>query len=70
MAYVKIFSGSLVDTQHMRQLIQQVGIEPVLKDTANTALMSGFGAVNPDFQELFVHQDEVDKALEVMQNKA
>lgn len=67
MAYVKIFSGSLVDTQHKMQLIQAAGIEPVLKDSSNSALMSGFGATVPDFQELFVHEDEVNKTLEILQ---
>lgn len=68
MAYVKIFSGSLVDTQHKMQLIQAAGIEPVLKDSSNVAMLSGFGAIAPDYQELFVHEDEVDKTLEILQS--
>lgn len=67
MSYTKIFSGSLVAVQHIKQSLQDGGIEPILKDTANAALTSGFGAVLPDFQELFVHQDEVEKANQIVQ---
>lgn len=67
MSYIKIFSGSLIETQHIRQSLQGVGIEPVLKDNASAAMNSGFGAVQPDFQELYVHQDEMEKASKIIQ---
>lgn len=66
MAYVKVFSGSLVDTQRVMQLLQKEGVEPVLKDKSNSAMLSGFGAITPDFQELFVHEQELDKTLKII----
>ncbi|NIJ44398.1 hypothetical protein FHR24_000837 [Wenyingzhuangia heitensis] len=58
MSYVKVFSGSLVEVEHIKQLLQEKGIEPVIKDNNHSASMAGFGAVMPNFQELFVHSDE------------
>lgn len=66
MSYTKIFSGSLIEVQHVKQSLQNVGIEPILKDTANAAMSAGFGAVLPDYQELFVHSDEVTKSKEII----
>lgn len=58
MGYVKVFSGSFVEVQRIKQLLQEEGIEPIVKDNSNSALMAGFGAVMPNFQELFVRSDE------------
>jgi len=66
MAYVKMFSGSLVEVQYVKQLLQDKGIEPVVKDRSSSALSAGFGALTPDFYELFVHSDEVDKTKNIM----
>lgn len=66
MSYIKVFSGSMVAVQHVKQLLQEKNIEPIVKDQTNSASMAGFGSVMPDFQELFVHSDEESKAKEVL----
>ncbi len=66
MAYVKVFTGSLVAMQHIKQLMQDKNIEPIVKDRSNSAAMAGFGAVHTDFIELFVHEEEVEKAMQII----
>lgn len=66
MAFIKVFSGSVVEVQHVRQLLQDQGIEPIVKDNTTSASVSGFGAVMPDFQELFVHSDQESKVKEII----
>ncbi|WP_010136171.1 putative signal transducing protein [Ochrovirga pacifica] len=66
MSYVKIFSGSIVDTLHRKQLLQEHGIEPILKDRTQSSLLAGFGDLTPDYRELYVHQDELMKANELL----
>ena len=66
MSYIKVFSGSLVEVQHVKQLLQSNNIEPIVKDQTTSATMAGFGSVMPDFQELFVHTDQVAKVKEIL----
>lgn len=66
MAYIKILIGSFVDVQHAKQLLQSHEIEPIVKDRVNSALIAGFGAIHSDNIELFVHEDEQKKALEII----
>lgn len=66
MSYIKVYSGSVVDTQHIMQLLQNNGIQPVLRDNSSTAMLSGFGAVMPNFQELYVHEDEFDQSKRII----
>lgn len=68
MSYVKVYSGSVVEVQHAKQLLQEKGVEPIVKDTANSAASAGFGVVMPNFQELFVHSDEEIIVLEILKS--
>ncbi|MDO6802678.1 DUF2007 domain-containing protein [Wenyingzhuangia sp. 1_MG-2023] len=66
MSYVKVFSGSIVEVQHIKQSLQAKGIEPVVRDTTSSAALAGFGALMPNFQELFVHSDEEATVVEIL----
>ncbi|MGY5351635.1 putative signal transducing protein [Wenyingzhuangia sp. IMCC45533] len=68
MGYTKVFSGSLVEVQHVKQVLQERGIEPIVKDHSNSAMMAGFGAVLPNYQELFVRDDETEAVLNFIKN--
>jgi len=68
MAYIKIFSGSIVEVLHAKQSLQAKGIVPVVKDNTQSASMAGFGAVMPNFQEVFVHSEEVEAAKNILLN--
>ena len=66
MSFIKVFSGSMVEVQHVKQLLQEENIEPIVKDQTNSASIAGFGSVMPDFQELFVHSDEELRVKEIL----
>lgn len=66
MGYSKVFSGSLVDVQRVRHILQEEGIEAIVKDSSNSAMMAGFGAVTPNFQELFVRDDEMQSVENII----
>ncbi len=68
MAYVKIFSGSVVEVLQVKHVLEAQKIVPVVKDRANSASLAGFGAVTTDFQEVYVHSDEETKALDLLKS--
>lgn len=68
MAYIKIYSGSVVNVQYVKQSLEVKGIHAIVKDSSSSAFSAGFGALSPDFQELFVHSDEVSKVKNIIGN--
>jgi hypothetical protein len=47
--------------------LNTLDINPVIKDQAESAILGGFGGtMAPDFQEIFVHKDEVEKASKII----
>ena len=68
MGYSKVFSGDVIRVQYIKHLLQEQGIEPVVKDTSTSALLAGFGDLSSDYQELFVHDDEKEKVLNIIKN--
>ena len=66
MSYTKIFSGGLVDTQRVRFLLESHGVYPIVKDATHSALLSGFGALQPNYLEVFVRKDQLSKAQQII----
>lgn len=65
--YIKVYTGSMVVVQLLIDKLQEIGISPIVKDEMESGRLAGFGASIPFQQELFVHQDELDKAVPVVQ---
>jgi len=66
MAYKKVYSGSFLEVQRVKQLLQSKLINPVVKDNSSSALLAGFGAIHPDYLEVFVRDDQVDLVLKLL----
>lgn len=66
--YIKVYTGSMVVVQLLIDKLQEIGISPIVKDEMESGRLAGFGASIPFQQELYVHQDEVDKAVPVVQS--
>ncbi|WP_242132941.1 putative signal transducing protein [Aestuariivivens marinum] len=65
--YTKIFTGSLVITQHIIQELEENGINAIVKDETESARLAGFGGgIVPGFQEIFVNNDELDEAMAIV----
>lgn len=65
--YVKIYTGSIVITKLIISRLEDIGISPVIKDETESGRLAGFGAAIPGSQELYVHTDELDKAVRIVE---
>ncbi len=64
--YKKIFSGNIFKTQQVTAKLQEIGIEAIVKDESESARLAGFAANDLAVKEIYVHQDEITKATEVL----
>ena len=64
-SFVHIYTGSSVVVIALKNALQAENIIPVIKDESESARMAGFGITN-DQQQVFVHQDELQKAEKVL----
>lgn len=66
--YIKIYTGSFIISQLIITRLQEIGISPVVKDESESGRLAGFGAAVPGNQELYVRNEELDKATSVVSN--
>lgn len=65
--YVKIFTGSFIIVQLIQSSLEDIGIEPILKDEFQTGLKAVLVNDYPSIIDVYVHKDELDRALPVVQ---
>jgi len=65
--YTKIYTGNFILVQLMVSRLDEIGISPIIKDESESGRLAGFGASIQGQQELFVHNDELDKAIPVIE---
>lgn len=66
--YTKIYTGSFIIVQQMIDALKSIGVSPVVKDETESGRLAGFGASISGQQEVFVNNDELDKALPIIEN--
>ncbi|MEP1486909.1 MAG: DUF2007 domain-containing protein [Algibacter sp.] len=69
--YIKIYSGSSIFVQRIVLDLENQNIFPVIKDETESARITGYiNVISPDFQEqeIYVHKDELDKAILIVEN--
>ncbi|MGE5942762.1 MAG: putative signal transducing protein [Flavobacteriales bacterium] len=66
--YIKVFTGSFIVVQRISEMLNASGISPVIKDETESGRLAGFGASIQGLQEIYVHEDELDKAVEIVEN--
>ena len=66
--YIKIFTGNFMVVQRIISKLEEVGISPIIKDETESGRLAGFGPPIPGQQEMFVHEDELDKATPIVQS--
>ena len=64
--YKKIYTGNIFVTQQIIQSLKELGITPVIKDDSESARLAGFGTATPAMKEVFVHNNEYEKAITVI----
>lgn len=67
--YIKIFTGDFIIVQRIISELEKEDIIPVVKDHTESARLAGFGGgIIPGFQQVYVHKDELDKAIIIVEN--
>ena len=66
--YIKIFTGNFIIVQKITGKLEEVGVSAVIKDESESGRLAGFGAPVQGQQEVFVHEDELDKATPIVQS--
>ena len=64
--YIKIFTGNFIIVQRISEELNAIGINPVIKDETESGRLAGFGASIQGLQEMYVHEEELNKAVEVV----
>lgn len=64
--YFNIFTGNLFITQQIITELQQIDIEPIVKDASDSARLAGFAANIDGNREIHVNREEVDKATAIV----
>ncbi|AJR04331.1 putative signal transducing protein [Siansivirga zeaxanthinifaciens] len=68
-SYTKIFTGNFIMVQRIVSELKELDIIPVIKDQTESARLGGFGGgILPGFQEVYINNDELEKASEIIKN--
>ncbi|MDO6492066.1 MAG: DUF2007 domain-containing protein [Cellulophaga sp.] len=66
--YQKIYSGNQFDVKAIVEKLHSINIEGVVKDESESGRLAGFASAIPGEQDLYVHNDEAEKALELIKS--
>ena len=65
--YKKIYTGNLLIVQQIVNRLNDIDISPIIKDESASQRMTGFPTPEDLLQEVFVHNDEWEKALPIVE---
>lgn len=65
--YIKIYSGNFILVTRVRNELEAIGIIPIVKDEGESQRLAGYGSLNQGYQELYVRQDELEKAASIVE---
>ncbi|MDB4401952.1 DUF2007 domain-containing protein [Algibacter sp.] len=66
--YIKVFTGDIIIAQRIISDLKKENIIPVVKDQTDSGLIPIFGSSNSILKQVFVHKDELDKAVLAVEN--
>jgi len=64
-SFIKIYTGSPVNVLALKNKLAQKNIIPLVKDTAESARLGGFGIIS-DLQQVFVHKDQLKESKKII----
>lgn len=64
--YKKVFGGNTIKAKRIELVLKENAIDPIIKDESESARLAGFGTPQPEMVELFVHQDQEERALSLI----
>lgn len=64
--YTKVYYGNFILVIRMKEELENVGIVPIIKDEGESQRLAGYASMNQGYQEIYVHNDELEKALPIV----
>lgn len=64
--YTRIFIGSPLEAQGIVARLEEVDIIAVVKNEEESARLAGFGASPQSSAEVYVHNDELERAMTII----
>jgi hypothetical protein len=64
--YTRIYNGNFILVNRIKGALEDLGIIPIIKDEGESQRLAGYGSMNQGFQEVYVHNDELDKAQAIV----
>ena len=64
--YTRVYHGNFILVTRIKSELENLGIIPIIKDEGESQRLAGYGSMNQGFQEVFVHNDELDKATAIV----
>jgi len=65
--YIRVFSGNFIEVQRIFNELQNLNICAIIKDESESGRLAGFGASIQGLQEIHVHKEELDRAVETVE---
>lgn len=65
---VRIYTGASLIAKGITAALMEAGIQPVERRDHDSSLMAGFTASIPDQVQLFVREDQEQKAQDIVKN--
>ena len=65
-SFTHLFTGSSIDVILIVASLEEINVNPVVKDECESARLAGFGISAPLLQRVFVHTDEYKKAVNII----
>jgi len=66
--YTKIFSGDFIIVKRIVFDLEHQNISVIIKDETESGRLAGFGAAIQGLQEIYVHNDELEKAKSIIES--
>ena len=64
--YTKVYFGNFILVTRVKDELEHAGIVPIVKDEGESQRLGGQGSINNGFQDVYVHNDELAKALVIV----
>ena len=65
--YIKLYGGNFIIVTRIKGELEAQGIVPIIKDEGESQRLAGYGSLNQGFQEIYVHEDELDNATAILE---
>ena len=65
--YIRVFDGNFILVTRIKSELEAIGIIPIVKDEGESQRLAGYGSLNSGHQEVYVNNEELDKAIQVIE---